>query len=467
MVRLSSRYISSKSILLFLLEGTLMVVSVLLGIKLRFWTGRPEYEPLFLPIDFVFPAILFAGVFQLCFFYNDMYDLDVIRTRQTLVLNLAQSIGVASLILGVLYYIFPDLLLGRGIFFISTAILATTVIGSRIALEKAWQVAAPHQRLLILGSGQLAITVADELTRRSDLRARVVGLLSPSHCKPAAGTVAGHPILGSVEEVATVAALQRASRIIVALEDRRGVLPIRDLVSLRAKGVRVEDAQSMMAAITGRVWLSTVQPSWFVFSDGFRRSRLSAIVKRAFDLLFGTAGLVLSAPMMALTALIIRLDSTGPIIYRQTRVGLGGRRFNVLKFRSMRADAEANGAQWSPENDPRITRVGRFLRKFRIDELPQFLNVVRGDMSFVGPRPERPEFVGVLESEIAYYNERHSVRPGLTGWAQVRYKYGASREDAYRKLEYDLFYLKNMSLVFDLVIMLETAKIVLTGYSGR
>jgi exopolysaccharide biosynthesis polyprenyl glycosylphosphotransferase len=206
-----------------------------------------------------------------------------------------------------------------------------------------------------------------------------------------------------------------------------------------------------------------------VFSDdGFRRSTVTAVIKRALDLACGLVGLLLSGPAMALIAIAIRLDSKGPAIFRQIRVGLRGKPFELLKFRSMRVDAEvANGAQWAQEKDPRVTRLGGFLRRYRLDELPQFLNVIRGEMSFVGPRPERPVFVEQLRQKISYYDERHSVRPGLTGWAQVQYRYGASVEDTARKLEYDLFYLKNMSILFDCAIILKTIRIVLTGFGGR
>jgi exopolysaccharide biosynthesis polyprenyl glycosylphosphotransferase len=230
-------------------------------------------------------------------------------------------------------------------------------------------------------------------------------------------------------------------------------------------GTTVEDAQSLMAAVTGRVWLRLVQPSWFVFSDGFYRSRRIAAMKRACDFSLAVVGFVIASPVMALTALWVRLESKGPFLYRQTRVGLKGKTFEVLKFRSMRVDAEAKGgAQWASENDPRVTRLGKYLRKFRLDELPQLLNIIRGDMSFVGPRPERPIFVEQLRQQILYYDERHSVRPGLTGWAQVRFTYGSSVEDAYKKLEYDLFYLKNMSFLFDCAILIQTVRTVLLGW---
>ena len=266
----------------------------------------------------------------------------------------------------------------------------------------------------------------------------------------------------------SIAKRRGISRIIVALEDCRGTLPTRELVTLRVQGLRVEDAATALSGLTGRVALRAVKPSWFVFSDGFYRSKWNDLLKRALDLAAANLGFALSLPVMILVALAVRLDSKGPVIYRQIRVGRMGRRFNVLKFRSMRTDAEKeNGAQWASQNDPRVTKVGRFLRKYRLDELPQFYNVIRGEMSFVGPRPERPEFVQELRKTIPYYDERHSVRPGITGWAQVQYSYGASVEDAFNKLEYDLFYLKNLSLTFDLAILFRTVKIALGGYGGR
>jgi sugar transferase (PEP-CTERM system associated) len=266
----------------------------------------------------------------------------------------------------------------------------------------------------------------------------------------------------------TIAKEREVSRIIVAMEDCRGTLPTRELVTLRVQGVRVDDAASALSGLTGRVSLRAVKPSWFVFSDGFHRSKWIDLLKRVLDLAAGAIGFAVSLPIMILVAVVIRLESKGPIIFRQTRVGRMGRCFEVLKLRSMNVDAEkANGAQWATENDPRVTRIGGFLRKYRLDELPQFVNVIRGEMSFVGPRPERPYFVEELRKTIPYYDERHSVRPGLTGWAQVQYAYGSSIEDAFNKLEYDLFYLQNMSLTFDLAIIIQTVRIVLGGRGGR
>ncbi|MCZ6760768.1 MAG: exopolysaccharide biosynthesis polyprenyl glycosylphosphotransferase, partial [Gemmatimonadetes bacterium] len=273
---------------------------------------------------------------------------------------------------------------------------------------------------------------------------------------------------GCASGLESVVERHRISRVVVALEEHRGVLPMQSLLRLRVSGVEVEDSHSTMAALTGRVPLQTLRSSWFIFSDGFHRTGWTEVVKRALDLSLGLLGLVLSAPIMALAAIAIKWDSEGPVLYRQTRVGRRGKPFDVLKFRTMGADAETNGIpQWAEEDDPRVTRLGRFLRKYRVDELPQFVNVIRGQMSFVGPRPERPVFVEELGQIIPYYDERHTVRPGITGWAQVRYGYGGNTEEAMRKLEYDLFYLKNMSVWFDAAIVFETVKIVMFGRGGR
>jgi exopolysaccharide biosynthesis polyprenyl glycosylphosphotransferase len=275
------------------------------------------------------------------------------------------------------------------------------------------------------------------------------------------------PVLGASADIESIVADHEITRIVVAIESLHGE-PIQDLIRLRVQGLRVEHAHMTIAGLTGRIWLEAVQSSWFLFSNGFRRSRWTLAWKRGFDLIVGLSGLLVSTPIMILVAIAIRFDSPGPIIYRQTRVGFKGRLFELLKFRSMRVDAEVGtGAQWAQEQDPRVTRLGRILRKYRLDELPQFINVIRGEMSFVGPRPERPMFVEQLRKEIPYYDERHMVRPGLTGWAQVEYQYGSTIQHACRKLEYDLFYLMNMSTLFDSAIALKTIRILLSGRGSR
>lgn len=469
MIRIFNQYVSPKSLLLMLTEGGLIALALACALRLRFWNNPDEMQTLVLFPDIAIQALVIILIVQLCFYYSDLYNLTALRGRSEQLICLGQSLGSACLVLGALYYIFPGLLIGRGTFVISVFFVATFVAINRVLLDRVWQIAAPKQNLLILGTHEMALNVARELTARDDLNVNLVGFIEskPGDSGPAK-TLFGHPVTGVADDLERLALDNRVTRIIVAMKDRRGAMPVRELVRLRVQGVRVEDAHSTMSALTGRIWLESINPSWFVFSDGFRRSRLNLAVKRALDLAFGIFGMVISLPLMALVAIAVKLDSNGPAIFRQERVGLGGKMFKVLKFRSMRVDAEqVSGAQWAAKDDPRATRVGRFIRKFRLDELPQFLNVIRGEMSFVGPRPERPVFVEQLRKEISYYDERHSVRPGLTGWAQVQYPYGATVEDAYRKLEYDLFYLKNMSVFFDCVVVLKTIRIVFTGHGGR
>ncbi len=469
MFRLLNQDVSVKSFFLVMVEAMLVLSSLAFAAKLRFWSNSAELAQYVAFPNFAVKSLAVVLVCLTCFYINDLYNLASGYSAVERVLRIEQSLGAAALVLGGLYFLFPSLLLSRGVFLIAIILTTGLIVISRSLFEKAWRFTVPIQRVVILGTGQLALGIARELARREDLGLRVEGFVSAvdPHMNENPSLM-GFPVLGPASRIETIATERAVSRIVVAVEDRRGALPTNELVSLRLRGVFIEDASTSLAALTGRVALRTVQPSWFVFSDGFRRSKSNAFMKRAGDLCFGTVGLVLSLPIMGAVALAVRLDSAGSVIYRQSRVGLKGRCFEVLKFRSMKSDAEREiGAQWASENDPRVTRVGRFLRKYRLDELPQFINVIRGDMSFVGPRPERPVFVGELKKKIPYYDERHSVRPGLTGWAQVQYAYGASQEDAFNKLEYDLFYLKNGSFTFDLLIMLQTIRIVLGGHGGR
>lgn len=466
MIRLFNQYVSPKTLLFMMVESSIIALSLLCAVKLRFWNNPAEFALYVALPDFAVQSAVVILVCLGCFYCNDLYDLSCSsENRLERVLRVEQSLGAASLVLGVLYFLFPALLLGRGVFIIGMLLMAGFVAITRRVADRAWQLTAIVQKTVVLGTGELAMKIAREITRREDLPIRLEGFVS---AVPTAGeTVFGIPILGNSSEIEKIASDLGISRIIVALEDRRGVLPTRALVSLRVRGVRVDDAATALAALTGRISLEVVRPSWFVFSDGFHRSRWNSTLKRSFDLVAATIGFLLSLPLMILVAIAVRLDSPGPVIYRQMRVGRIGKLFQVLKFRSMRVDAEMAGAEWAKQDDPRVTRVGRFIRKYRLDELPQFWNVTRGDMSFVGPRPERPYFVEELRKDVPYYDERHSVRPGLTGWAQVQYSYGASVKDSFQKLEYDLFYLKNMSLSFDLVILFQTVRIVLGGRGAR
>ena len=467
MVQIFSQYIPIKTLLLCLLEAFLVALAVICGAKLRFWNDPAEFEAYVQLPGFALQLLPVITIFEIAFYYGDLYDLSGIRRRTEEILRVGQSIGSASLILGILYLLFPGLLIGRGVFMISVGLIPVFVLSNRIILDRTWRFAAPPENVVILGTQELGIIVSKELRRRDDLNLNVVGFIQ-GDAAASAEQIAESPVLGNASALERIVREHSVSRIIVALEDRRGSLPVRELVKLRVEGVRVEDVHSTMAALTGRVWLETLRPSWFVFSEGFRRSRTTLLLKRVIDIALSLLFLVVTAPLLIVLAIAIQLESRGGIIYSQERVGHHGKVFRVLKFRSMRSDAEAhNGAQWATANDTRVTRIGRFIRRYRLDELPQLINILRGEMSFVGPRPERPVFVDDLRQKISYYDERHSVRPGLTGWAQVSYTYGASVEDAFRKLEYDLFYLKNLSILFDCSIIIRTCRIVLMGQGSR
>jgi sugar transferase (PEP-CTERM system associated) len=407
---------------------------------------------------------------QVSFYYYDLYTLHNSWRPSEQYIRLGQSLGGACVLLSFLYFLFPALTLGRDVFFLALSMVMSSVIVTRLFVDWFWRATVPGEPVLILGTTKLAIDIGREIKQREDLNLHLVGFVqTKTHAGSdmQASRLFGEPILGDAAELEGIVRRHSISSLIV-VPGEGSLLPVSDLIHLRTRGIQVRDGHSTIASLTGRIPLETVPTNWFIFSDGFRRTRSIAVFKRILDLAVSIAGLFLSAPIMALTALAVKLDSHGPVLFRQTRVGLGGRPFEVLKFRSMRSDAEAvSGAQWAQENDPRVTRIGKYLRKFRLDELPQFINVIWGDMSFVGPRPERPEFVAQLREQIPFYDERHTVRPGITGWAQVCYPYGASVEDALRKLEYDLFYLKGMSAFFDAAIVFKTVQIVLFGRGGR
>lgn len=476
MVQVLSQYVSRKAMLLVTAEGILIAAALLFGVKLRFWSDPGAFAFYTMLPDFAVQVLAVMICFQVSFYYNELYEPHAVWRPIERLDRLRQALGLGCVLIGLLYLLFPSLIIGRGVFLIALLIVVTSVTATRVVVDLAWRAGAPRENVLIVGTGKLATEVARAIRLREDLDLGLVGFVEPgdtnltSHLEQMGHLEqVGAARLGDVQYL-SVPAHGRAvvSRVIVAVENPPGKSLIGELLSLRTRGIRVEDAHSAIAALTGRIPLETLPSSWFVFSEGFCRTQFTVRIKRLVDLLLGLGGLLVSAPFMALIGLGIKLDSPGPVLYRQARVGYNGRPFQLLKFRSMREDAEAaHGAQWAAEDDPRATRLGRHLRKYRLDELPQFLNVIRGEMSFVGPRPERPEMVEGLRTEIPYYDERHTVRPGITGWAQVRYPYSASLETTLHKLEYDLFYLKNMSLIFDGVIVLRTVKIVLFGRGAR
>ncbi len=412
----------------------------------------------------VWRAMIAAALLQIAMHYSDLYDLRTVRRRRDLLVGLAQSVGVTALVLAGVYYWVPALVVGRGVFLIAGVLVLLLLIVWRVTFEWLSSRLGPTERLLFVGTSSAAVELARELTeRRTELGVELVGFVDvgPSRDREAGDATPG--ALGTVVDIPRIVREQRIDRVVVSLADARGMLPMDKLLEMKlADGVRFDHLPSVYEEYTGKIAVENLRPSWLIFSEGFRKTPALVTAKRLLDVSLASIGLLLAAPVMGLVAVAVRRSSAGPALYHQTRVGQNGRTFTVHKFRSMRADAEAaTGAVWAQKGDPRVTGLGRFLRRTRLDELPQLWNVLRGDMSFVGPRPERPEFVSDLTTQIPFYGQRHAVRPGLTGWAQVRHSYGSTVADALQKLQFDLYYIKHMSVAFDLYIVLETTKTVL------
>ncbi|HWB28858.1 MAG TPA: TIGR03013 family XrtA/PEP-CTERM system glycosyltransferase, partial [Vicinamibacterales bacterium] len=440
-------------------ESVLIVGAVALAVYLRFG----EWSAMALAEDHrLWKAILIAFVVQSALYYADLYDLKRVADRRELFVGLVQALGAASFVLAAIYYWVPDLIIGRGIFMIAAVLILLVVAGWRLAFEWLSGRVGPRERLLLVGTNQVAVDLASELfQRRQELGVEIVGFVDADPSK--VGTVVLNPgVIGTVEDIPSIVRARGVDRVVVSLVDARGKLPMEKLLDMKLDGVTFDHLPSVYEEYTGKIAVENLRPSWLIFSAGFKKSRTLAMSKRSLDVVLASIGLVVGLPLMAIIALAVRLSSPGPILYRQRRVGLRGHIFQVYKFRTMRDDAEAaTGPVWAAKDgDARVTPIGRTLRRTRLDELPQLWNILIGEMSFVGPRPERPEFVKDLTRDIPYYGQRHVVRPGLTGWAQVRYTYGASTEDALQKLQYDLYYIKNLSIGLDLYIMFETIKTV-------
>jgi len=423
---------------------------------------QDAHEELLLRQGFLKAAM--ATVFCLAAFYLfDLYDFVVMHDRRELVLRLVQALGLAWVALALAFYAFPQLMLGRGISLIALPLALGLMVSWRISIH--WLLGHPDfgEKILIVGSGSFAVEVAREMLNRPDAGYRIAGfvgndpeLLGKSLINPR--------VIGLTSELDEVVRREGIDRIIVAMGERRGQLPTNELLQLSLAGtVNIEEGASFYERVTGRVSLDMIRPSWLIFSSRGRQARISGVTRNIVHRLVALVGALMSLPIAVGTAILIKLDSRGPILYKQERVGKNGGTFTVMKFRSMRTDAEKAGPVWASADDDRTTRVGRVIRKLRIDEIPQFWNILRGEMDFVGPRPERPHFVSQLAEEIPYYEQRHLIAPGLTGWAQIKYPYGASIEDARQKLQYDLYYIKNQSLMLDAIILFETIKIILFG----
>lgn len=455
-----NRYYSGRNLSFFIGEGCLMFLSIM-SVNWIF-TGN-----VFLTLDllsYAKQAVVVTVVFQLCLYFFDLYDLNSTTSIFETVTRITQAFGFGCVLLAVLYYLFPKLLISSRVFMLGYLVICLVIFLWRFFYHLVLRKRMFVQLVVVIGTGKLACAIAREVEGRLDSVYKILGFVG--EVDPVYNPYKA-PVFSQLEDMRDVLTPKQLNRIVVAPEDRRGATPVETLLQCKMRGIIVEPGVSFYERIAGKILVEWVDPSWIIFSDGFGITRLKRSLKRIEDLFFSSILLLLTLPVMVLTAIIIKLESAGPIFYLQERVGQYGNSFSVAKFRSMCQDAEKDGAVWACVNDNRVTRFGSIIRKLRIDELPQLWNVIKGEMSFVGPRPERPIFVEELVKVIPYYGIRHVIKPGITGWAQICYPYGASTEDTLRKLEFDLYYLKNFSTALDFVIIFKTVKTVLGQKGAR
>lgn len=460
MVRIGGQAIPHRTLLLIGREGVLIFLALLMATLLRHPVSTSPW------VFVADPSVLWrllapVSICVISFYYHDLYDLQMVRSMARTGVRLSRGLGIAMLVMGVTCLFNPRLSPAQGVAVIAAPTIMLLMLSSRVSLLSFGVRDRGAERVLLVGSGALGQKLIAELQHRPEFDYSVIGTLT--ECDDAASGELSVPRLGSLADIERVAREYHIDRIVVCLRERRGGMPTRELMRLKFKGVQIEDPYSLYERITGRIVVENLSPSFFIFSNGFKTSQARRWVKRSVDLAVALIGIVLTSPLMLLAAVAILIEDGFPILYRQDRVGLNAEPFKIVKFRSMRTASSDAKPSWTGDHDPRITRVGRYLRAFRLDELPQFVNILRGHMSFIGPRPEQPYFCNLLEEKIPYFSYRHTVRPGITGWAQIKYGYGATIEDARRKVELDLFYIKHLSMPLDLAIMFETAKVVLFG----
>jgi sugar transferase (PEP-CTERM system associated) len=357
-------------------------------------------------------------------------------------------------------------IIGRGIFLISLIFVGAAIISWRMSYNYFLKTRQLDQKIMIIGSGLLAKNIAREILGKDDIGFKIIGFIT-NNPERIGEKLLNPSIVGDQSQIVDIATREKVARIIVALDERRGRFPEAELLECKMKGIAIEEGIEFYEHLTGKLQVESLRPSSLIFSDGFRKPKLTMWMKRFIGFNFSLIGLILLSPLILIISILIKIDSRGPVFYRQERAGERGKIFKLLKFRSMVENAETNGPVWAEQDDNRVTRIGRWMRKWRFDEIPQMLNVLKGDMSFVGPRPERSFFVEQLRKEIPFYDQRFYVKPGITGWAQIKYRYGASKDDALEKLKYDLYYIKNLSSLFDMIIIFETVKVVLFGKGAR
>ena len=461
MIRLFKHYIPHAVMLLGLLDLLLLGVAGEIAWRLRVSQAGLDLGPM---SDRLLPLVGFAVVVWTAMIAVGVYSSMALRSLRYAGARLLVAVSLGIIALSVLDFLLPGSTFWRSILLFAMIVAIVVLLLNRAVTGAVIGTSAFRRRVMVLGAGARAERLR-VLAERPESGFTVVAFVKMSDGVP---VVTNAIPRAALQDLGAFVQQMAAIEVVLALEERRNALPLKDLLRIKTAGVHVNDFSSFMERETGRVDLDSVNPSWLIFSDGFSSGRMvSSAAKRVFDILASGLLLLLTFPVIALFAVLVKLDSKGPAFFRQPRVGLYGETFEVIKLRSMRTDAEKDGVKWAEKDDPRITRLGRFIRKERVDELPQTWSVLKGEMSFVGPRPEVPQFVAQLEEHLPYYAERHMVKPGITGWAQINYPYGASIEDARHKLEYDLYYAKNYTPFLDLLILLQTLRVVLWPEGAR
>jgi sugar transferase (PEP-CTERM system associated) len=446
---------------LYVVFEDLLILGVLLGAFAFAHFG--QLAVLRSPLGLLNAVLLIVGL-KAVFFWTGLYDFRHVPDRWTFWRRILLGLLLVSLGAAIHWCLITDERLACAFFVLTFVPL---VLVGRMVFELVSRMRRFRQRLLFMGIGPQSQRTAREILDLCSRDYEIVGFLAEKEDEMG-WRLGGRNVLGTYADLEPVVGLQKVHQVVVAVPDRRKQLPLEELLRVRLRGVQIVEEERVHEEIAGKIPVEDLRPSWLIFSEGFINTRLRHWTKRAFDVTLALLGLLLGAPLILLTAIAIRLESKGSVIFRQRRVGQGGTEFTLHKFRSMHADAEAAGQPvWAQKEDPRVTRVGRFIRKTRLDEIPQMWNVLQGTMSFVGPRPERPYFVDQLREKIPFYDQRHAVKPGITGWAQVRFRYGSDATDAVEKLRHDMFYIKHHSILFDLRVLLETVKVVFDREKGR
>ncbi len=464
MLRLLKQYFPIRNILFFLFEGIAIFGTIFLSALLLTHSDSFLFDVLlFMKIS------LITFICQACLYYNDLYDFEIASSIIEVGIRLLQALGVTSIALAIIYFLIPLAIIDQKIFILSVLFLLVFIIGWRMVYIWILNKGLFNESILILGSTPLAFDIIEKINNTIDCGYNVALLIPDSDKDDIDKTIVDKiPVDCKREDFCSIAMGFGAKKVVVALKEKRGNFPTKELLNCRTAGLEVLEGSTFYEMLTGKLLVTKINPSWLIYSEGFRKSKLKTFVKRLEDIIISSVMLICLSPLLLLTSIVIKLESRGPVFFSQDRVGQGKKEYMMHKFRSMVKDAEKKtGPVWAQTDDSRITRVGKIIRKFRIDELPQLWDVLMGTLSMVGPRPERKHFTDELEKKIPYYTERFKVKPGLTGWAQVSYDYGATVEDAIEKLNYDLFYIKNLSITMDVVIILRTIKTVLFGRGAR